>query len=137
MIEQEIIQVQPTRVDDCQRWSVTLVDRGGTFDDMQLAVLPTRNAAVDYACRSGETMGLAIQIMGVESVGPIRVEQLNHSQWHILHGPCPSGVSDYVSAVADALGWGAIYRRPVETLSLDGTRLLISRARPDGEVRHG
>jgi hypothetical protein len=59
---------------------------------------------------------------------PILVEQLSHSQWHIVHGPFTSGVSDYVSSVADALGWAAIYRRPVETVALNGTRLLMSRA---------
>jgi hypothetical protein len=59
---------------------------------------------------------------------PILVIQLNHAQWHVLiPGRFASGVTNYVSAIANGLAWGLLDQRRVETVDLCGTRLLMAR----------
>jgi hypothetical protein len=62
--------------------------------------------------------------------GAIVVEQLNHCQWHVV-SPRPGhlgGAVSWVDAVADALVSGWAYELPVESLDLDGNRLILAHA---------
>jgi hypothetical protein len=62
---------------------------------------------------------------------PILVIQLNHAQWHVLiPGRFASGVGNYVAAVADGLEWGRLDGRRVESVGMDGTRLLLAEGGP-------
>jgi hypothetical protein len=61
----------------------------------------------------------------------IVVEQLNHTQWHaIAPGRGAGGVGNYVVALSDGLTWGVLDGRRVETVALDGTRLLMTEGGP-------
>ncbi|NNG59776.1 hypothetical protein [Sphingomonas paucimobilis] len=59
----------------------------------------------------------------------LTVQQLNHAQWHVVDsvGHWGSGVTNWPEAVSTALWTALLTDRGVESVSLEGDRLLLLR----------
>ncbi len=62
-----------------------------------------------------------------QRTGMLIVQQLNHAQWHVVDsaGDWHSGVTNWVDATSNALLTTLVIDRGVESVSLDGDRLLL------------
>lgn len=66
-------------------------------------------------------------VANAQQDGMLTVTQLNQSQWHVVDsvGRWGSGVDNWTGAVSTALWAALLTDRGVESVGLDGTRLLL------------
>lgn len=64
-----------------------------------------------------------------EQAAMLFVQQLNQTQWHVIDsvGHWGSGVANWTDAVSNALWTARLTDRGVESVNLDGDRLLLLR----------
>lgn len=66
-------------------------------------------------------------VSNTQRAGMLTVAQLNHAQWHVIDsmGRWGSGVDNWTGAVSTALWMALLTDRGVESVSLNGDRLLL------------